>query len=91
MGLTFCVVEFSYFGACNVLCMEGLLSRGTQCTQCNVLYVGKYWNPSVSPFGEHLTRHARGVEIQPCGPPKQVPTPGAPRVGILALIRDALE
>ena len=24
--VTFCVVEFSYFGVCNVLCMEGLRS-----------------------------------------------------------------
>ena len=25
-GVTFCVVEFSYFGLCNVLCTEGLRS-----------------------------------------------------------------
>ena len=24
VGVTFCVVEFSYFGLCNVLCTEGL-------------------------------------------------------------------
>ena len=37
---------------------------------CNVLYIGKYSNPSFGPLGEHLTRHARGAEIQPFGPPK---------------------
>ena len=26
VGVTFCVVEFSYFGLCNVLCTEGLRS-----------------------------------------------------------------
>ena len=26
VGVTFCVVEFSYFGLCNVLCIEGLQS-----------------------------------------------------------------
>ena len=27
VGVTFCVVEFSYFGLCNVLCREGLQSN----------------------------------------------------------------
>ena len=27
VAVTFCVVEFSYFGLCNVLCMEGLRSH----------------------------------------------------------------
>ena len=43
-------------------------------TQCKVLYVGKYSNPSFGPLGEHLMWHALsvcgGVEILPCGPPK---------------------
>ena len=30
-------------------------------TQCKVLYVGKYSNPSFGPLGEHLTLHARGA------------------------------
>ena len=30
-------------------------------TQCKVLYVGKYPNPSFGPLGEHLTQHARGA------------------------------
>ena len=44
--------------------------QGMPCTQCKVLYVGKYSNPCFGPLGEHLTRHARGAEIQPSGPPK---------------------
>ena len=38
-------------------------------TQCKVLYVGKYLNPSFGPLG-HLTQHAHGAEIRPSGPPK---------------------
>ena len=40
--------------------------RGMPCTQCKVLYIGKYSNPSFGPLGEHLT----GAEIRPSGPPK---------------------
>ena len=34
VGVTFCVVEFSYFGLCNVLCTEGLWS--------SVVYLGDF-------------------------------------------------
>ena len=34
---------------------------GMPCTQCKVLYVGKYSNPSFGPLGEHLTWHVRGA------------------------------
>ena len=37
-------------------------------TQRKVLYVGKYANPSFSPLGEHLTRHARGA----CAVPRAI-------------------
>ena len=43
---------------------------GMPCTQCKVLCVSKYMNPSFGPLGEHLMRHACGAEIQPCGPCK---------------------
>ena len=42
--------------------------RGTPCTQCKVLYVGKYSNPSFGPLGEHLTRHARSA----CAVPRAI-------------------
>ena len=29
-------------------------------TQCKILHVSKYSNPSFGPLGERLTRHARG-------------------------------
>ena len=45
-------------------------SAHTVRTQCKVLYVGKYRNPSFGPLGEHLTRRVRGAEIQPSGPTK---------------------
>ena len=71
-------------------------------TQCKVLYVGKYSNPSFGPLGKHLTRHARGTRTARARggdsafwpTPTQAhtfPTPGAPRLGILGLIRDTLE
>ena len=34
-------------------------------TQCKVLCVGKYSNPSFGPLGEHLMRHVRGADIRP--------------------------
>ena len=34
VGVTFCVVEFSYFGLCNVPCREGLRS--------SAVYVGDF-------------------------------------------------
>ena len=37
-------------------------------TQCKVLYVGKYSDPSFGPLGEHLTRHARGA----CAVPRAI-------------------
>ena len=39
-------------------------------TQCKVLYVGKYSNPSFGPLREHLMRRVRGAGIQPSGPTK---------------------
>ena len=44
--------------------MPGIFSGmpwGMPCTQCKVLYVGKYSNPSFGPLGEHPMRHARGA------------------------------
>ena len=37
-------------------------------TQCKVLYVGKYSNPSFGPLGEHLMRHTRGA----CAVPRAI-------------------
>ena len=34
VGVTFCVVEFSYFGLCEVPCREGL--------QCSAVYLGDF-------------------------------------------------
>ena len=45
VGVTFCVVEFSYFGLCNVLCREGLRS--------SAVYLG------IFPRGDRLGARAR--------------------------------